>query len=182
MKRFLLIVVLLPAVACASASGKTKPSDRPALAVPAPPPRIVESTSAPEPTSDAAETPQTPSANPAGARPPVRPPTAREVSPKLPATEGRSEAQAEPPSTPPPQLRTTESGGAEKTARATIDRARQILNTVNFGPLSNERKKAYNDVKKFADQADDALKRGNVVLAQSRAAKAETLAKELAGR
>jgi hypothetical protein len=64
--------------------------------------------------------------------------------------------------------------------RSTIDRARQILATVDYRKLTPMRRKAYDDAKKFADQADDALKQGNVVFAQGVAGKAETLAKELA--
>jgi len=48
--------------------------------------------------------------------------------------------------------------------------------------LSNERKKAYKDAQLFLQQAEDALKDGNIVLAQAVATKAETLARELAGR
>ena len=85
----------------------------------------------------------------------------------------------------PPQLRTPQTADgteAEKTVRTTIDRARNVLNTVNFNPLSNERKKAYNDAKAFIQQAEDAAKQGNYVFAQSLANKAETLATELAGK
>ena len=63
-----------------------------------------------------------------------------------------------------------------------IESARNTLNSVNFGPLSKERKKAYNDAKLFLQQAEDALKDGNLVFAESMAKKAETLDKELAGR
>jgi len=97
-----------------------------------------------------------------------------------------------PPVEPPPapvapaaQLRTPQTAdtdGAAKAVQATLDRARNTLATVNFGPLSNERKKAYNDAKLFMQQAEDALKQGNFVFAQGVATKAETLAKELAGR
>lgn len=66
--------------------------------------------------------------------------------------------------------------------RTTIDTARTILNNVNFGPLSDARKKAYNDAKLFLQQAEDALKDGNLAFAQGVATKAETLARELAGR
>jgi hypothetical protein len=90
-----------------------------------------------------------------------------------------------PPVTPHAQLRTpqtADTSGAAKNVQATIDSARGILNTVNYGPLSNERKKAYNDVKLFLQQAEDALKQANFAFAQGVARKAETLAKELAGR
>ncbi len=63
-----------------------------------------------------------------------------------------------------------------------IDTARGILNSVNFAALSKERKNAYNDVKRLLQQAEDALRQGNFGIAQGVASKAETLAKELAGR
>jgi phage shock protein A len=53
---------------------------------------------------------------------------------------------------------------------------------VNFNRLSNERKKAYNDAKMYLQQAEDALKQGNFVFAQNIANKAESLARELAGK
>jgi hypothetical protein len=90
-----------------------------------------------------------------------------------------------PPAAPPAQLRTpqtADTSGAARTVRTTIDTARALLNTVNFGPLSNDRKKAYNDAKLLMQQAEDALKEGNLGFAQGVASKAETLARELAGR
>jgi hypothetical protein len=83
------------------------------------------------------------------------------------------------------QLRTpqtADTSAAAKSVRTTIDTARGILNGVNFGPLSNVRKKAYNDAKLLLQQAEDAVKEGNLAFAQGLANKAETLAKELAGR
>lgn len=176
---------------CASAQAQA-PADRPALMVPAPPPRIIE---------PAAESILEPVADLPGAASPTRQgrSTPRDASPKPPATESKPEAKAgeqkpiEPPPVEPspqpvqqnPQLRTpqtADTSGAAKTVRATIDTARGILNTVNFGPLSNERKKAYNDAKLFLQQAEDALKQGSLAFAQAVANKAETLARELAGR
>lgn len=173
---------------CASAQAKGKPADRPALMVPPPPPRAIE---------PAVEVPLEPVAE----LPPSSPsPRTRPTAPKPAPGEARPEAKAgdqkpvEPPAvetlTPPaspstPQLRTpqtADTSGAAKNVRATIDSARALLNTVNYGPLSNERKKAYNDVKLFIQQAEDALKQGNLVFAQGVATKAETLARELAGR
>ena len=84
-----------------------------------------------------------------------------------------------------PQLRTPQTADgteAERTVRATLERAKRLLGTVNYNPLSNERKKAYNDAKAFIQQAEDALKQSNYVFAQSLSTKAETLAIELAGR
>jgi hypothetical protein len=77
---------------------------------------------------------------------------------------------------------TADTSAAAKSVRTTIDTARGTLNGVNFGLLSNVRKKAYNDAKLLIQQAEDALKEGNLAFAQGLATKAETLAKELAGR
>ena len=101
------------------------------------------------------------------------------------ATPAEPPVTAPPPAAPPgpaPQLRTAESLGTEATVRATIDHTRQILGTVDYRQLNAVLKKAYDDAKKFADQADEALKQGNVVFALGVAGKAETLAKELARR
>ncbi len=83
------------------------------------------------------------------------------------------------------QLRTpqtADTSGAARSIRAAIDTARGILNRVDYGPLSNELKKAYNDAKVFLQQAEDALKEGNFAFAQGVVKKADTLAKELAIR
>ena len=90
-----------------------------------------------------------------------------------------------PPVTPPAQLstpQTANSSAAARAVRVTIDKATYLLGSVNYGPLSNERKKAYDDAKRFLQQAEDALKQNNFVFAQAVATKAETLARELAGR
>jgi hypothetical protein len=97
-------------------------------------------------------------------------------------------AETPPPPAPPPsnaQLLTpqiADTSAAARAVRTTIDKANKTLSSVDFGPLSNERKKAYNDAKLFMQQAEDALKEGNIVYAQAVAAKAETIARELAGR
>ncbi len=111
----------------------------------------------------------------------------RDVPAKPPAADSKPETKPdqpgpEPKTEPVPQLRPTDSGGAAKAARDTLDSARRILSTVDYRPLSRERKKAYDDARRFADEADAALKQGNVVYAQAVATKAETLAKQLAGR
>ncbi len=185
-----LIVLAAAAGACASAQTK---ADQPGLVIPPPPPHVVPINSEPivEPVGDIPGPP-----SPAGA--PATRNTgrgSRETAPR-PQVNDKPEtkpdavvpppdpAPAAPPApvTPPPQLRTAESSGAEGSVRAAIDRTRQLLGTVDYRQLSNIRKKAYDDAKKFADQADEALKQGNVVFAQGVAGKAETLAKELAGR
>lgn len=173
-------MVVLPLTGCASVQAKSKPADRPALNVPAPPARIIEPTPEPQPepvtelppatpanrsTRPPASRPETTAARPAETPPPVEP--SPPVAPP-----------AAPPRTPP----LVDTSGAAKTVRTTIDTARSLLNGVNFAPLSTERKKAYNDAKLLIQQAEDALKEGNLAFAQGVASKAETLARELAGR
>jgi hypothetical protein len=182
MRKLFLIapIVGLVAAGCASASAKGKSADAPALNVPPPPPRMIEP--APEPPPEpVGEMPTPPSSTPA-ARPGR--PASREVPPKPEAPPAPTPKADEPPASPPApnaQLRTPQTSdmNAANAVRATIERAKNTLSTVNYGPLSNERKKAYNDSKQFIVQAEDALKQGNIVFAQAVAAKAETLAREI---
>jgi hypothetical protein len=200
MKKLLIatpLIVLAPLLglgACASASATSKASE-PALVIPPPPPHVVRITPEPvvlDPVADI------PAATTAGTAPRTGR-GVRDTPPRQTATDAKPDpkpgAEATPPpvdpvpspapATPPgptPQLRIAESPGTEGTVRATIDRTRQILGTVDYRQLNPVLKKAYDDAKKFADQADDALKQGNVVFAQGVAGKAETLAKELARR
>ncbi len=179
---------LVTSAGCASVQAKSKPADRPALIVPPPPPRIIEPTDVPpEPVGDLPSSPGSavsrPS-RPAAPKPPESKPEVKtdpqpEVSPK-PESSKPAEAKADAAQLRTP--RTADTSGAARSVRATIDTARGILNTVNFGPLSNELKKAYNDAKLFLQQAEEALKQGNFAFAQGVATKAETLARELAGR
>jgi hypothetical protein len=189
MKKLLVIVpaFALLAAGCASLSAKA-PAERPALVVPAPPPRVIEPAVElpPEPVDDLPP--------PAGTPPPVSPPRSgrpreapRTAAEKPPDPKPVEAPPAVEPPPPPPaaQLRTpqtADTSGAAKTVRTTIDTAQGLLNTVNYQTISNERKKAYNDAKKLLEQAEEALKKSDLVFAQGVATKAETLAKELAGR
>ena len=188
----LIPLVGLVAAGCACASAKA-PADRPALVVPPPPPRVIEPAPEPPTPEPVSDIPPAPSPTPPG-----RPGRPASREPKTQVNENKTEPKAEtkpaepviepvapPPPQPPPQLRTPEtsdSTGAAKTVRATIERAKNFLGTVDYGPLSNDRKKAYNDAKLFIVQAEDGLKQGNGVFAQGVATKAETLARELAGK
>jgi outer membrane biosynthesis protein TonB len=187
---------LLSTVTACSVPLKAKvPVERPPLDVPPPPPRVVEP--APVPDDSPQPVPDLPPP-PAPARPakPTQPrpnnnstPAEAKPEPKpdqAPPTDSTATPATTTPAAPAvPQLRTPQTADgseAEKTVRATLDRAKTVLGGVNFNPLSNERKKAYNDAKAFIQQAEDALKQGNYVFAQGVATKAETLAHELAGR
>lgn len=194
MRRLLLVTPLVVlAAGCASASGGN-PADRPDLVVPPPPAHVVPIT--PEPVIEpVADVPAPPSASAPAGRGAGR--ASRETPPKPAASEAKPEAkpgetkpdtaaEAAPPATPPPapapQLRTAESSGAEAAVRGAIERTRNLLNSIDYRLLTPARRKAYDDAKGFAQQAEDALKAGNMVFAQSVATKAEALAKELAGK
>src|SRR4051794_19509989 len=184
--RKLLVVISLVALAplvsaCASASAKTNPADRPPLSVPPPPPRVIEAAPQPDPVPD-----PVPELPPAPAPPPrsrqTRDSGQRQEPAKSPDSKPGEPTPAEPvgpapaPAPPAPQLRTpqtADSSEAEKNVRSTIERAHKSLAGVNYGPLNNERKKAYNDAKLFIQQAEEALKQGNFVYAQGVATKAE---------
>ena len=184
-------VVLAPLLA-ACASTQAKGTVTTALDVPPPPPHVVELPA--EPLEPVAEIPNAPGGTSPSAARPARPAAPKPDPSKTepPKTDTPAAAPAPPPETPAPvappppnpQLRTPQTAdtSAAASVRTTIDRAKNTLNSVNYGPLSNERKKAYDNAKLFIQQAEDALKEGNIVFAQANASKAETLAKELAGR
>src|SRR5262245_13487212 len=184
MKRALLLFVVLPAAACASAKAKA-PEVRPPLTVPAPPPRVIEplpSTEAPslEPVGDlpAAPTPPAP-------RPRQQPPRDQaKVEPKpenKPETPPETTAPATPAATPVPPLRTGNTADgpeAVKQVRDVMERANRMLSSIDCRNLGNERKANYDSAKSFIKQADDALKTGNAVYARSLADNAERIARD----
>jgi outer membrane biosynthesis protein TonB len=179
------LIVLVPLLAaCASASAKTKPVEMPPMSVPPPPPRVIEPTPRPEPTPEpVADWPPAPTAKPSRPARETREPAKPEAKP--PEAQEAPQQPAPVPQPPPTQLRTPATANdteAENAIRGSIDRGRNLLASVNFPMLSNERKKAYNDAKMFLDQAEAALKQGNYVFAQGVANKGELLPHDLAGR
>ena len=201
MKKLVLALPLMALLAapllvggCASASAKGKGRDAPSLNVPPAPARVIEP--APDPLPEpVAELPPVAPAVPAtataprpnrGNRPPASgaDPKATEQKPVEAVTPPDPAPVPQPPTAPPAQLQTPQSAdtNAARAVRATIDRANGLLNGIDPRPLNTVRKKAYDDAKRFAQQAENALKEGNIVFAQAVAVKAETLAKELAGR
>lgn len=180
-----LLGLLVLASACASTVKAKAPVERPNLEVPPPPPRVIEPApvpeTPPEPVPDLPPPPAPAKPRPTPPRQPAEPkaePKPEQTTPETAPAGGQAQPEV-------PQLRTPQTADgteAERTVRATLERAKSVLGTVNYNPLSNERKKAYNDAKAFIQQAEDALKQKNYVFAQSLSTKAETLATELAGR
>jgi len=190
MRKLLLLPLAasLMAGACAAVSAKGKSRDLPPLNMPAPPARVIEPSPEPppEPVNDlpvvAPMPPPTPS--PRASRPAPRPQTEKPAEKPVDPVPDPPQPVAQPPVQPAAQLRTpqTADASASRAVQATIDRANQMLLGVDYRLLSNERKKAYDDAKQFIREADGAIKQGNLVFAQGVATKAETLARELAGK
>jgi outer membrane biosynthesis protein TonB len=179
----LLVVLTALSGACVTTRAAT-PADRPALVVPPPPPRVIT----PPPVAETTPQPEPVGELPTASKPPARPrpPQPKEPVKPDPKPETPPDTAPIPPVTPPlaqPQLRVPESGDASaRQVRDIIERTRRMLLGIDYGPLSDVRKKAYDDAKIFAQQAEDALKLNNVVFAKELADKAERLAKELQGR
>jgi len=193
MKKVVLALPLIALMASGCASVSAKGKDAPALNVPPAPPRVLEPVADPLP-EPVAELPATAPATPPNTtaprpnrgrenRPPATPdPKAGEQKPLEPVTP--PDPVPPPPAQPPAQLQTPQTAdtNAVRAVRAMIDRANGLLSEIDYRLLNSVRKKAYDDVKRFVQQAEGALKEGNVVFAQAVATKAETLARELAGR
>ena len=171
---------------CMRAQARTAP-DGPPLEVPAPPARVIAP--ADEPIASAPAEPLEPAPAPSStSRRPIRrtPANASEVPQKpepTPAAEPQL-PQANPPepavAAPVPTLRAP--GSAEKPIRDLVVRAQRDLSRVDYAKLTEAGKTQYEQSKRFAQQAEQALKDQNFVFAQTLAEKAANLAAELSGR
>jgi len=181
---YLLAVVALSA--CAHGEAKTV-AELPPLDMPAAPPRVVEATEPQQPAvvslPDEPRTSLRPRPTPAAQRPADRPaetPKTDQV-----ATEP-SHPVEEPPKTPQPTtLQTTPTqreGEVERRVRILIAQAMNDLNRVNYQALNVDARNQYDTAKRFATQAEDALRARNLVFANNLADKAAALAAQLLGR
>ena len=183
------LVAIVASSACVTTTGETVVS-RPALEVPPAPPRVITPLPLPEPPPV-----EEPVEDPAVVKPPTPPKPKPAPNNSKPADPKQEPPPIEPvppvapppapTGPPPPTLSTPPQGDANALSRQirdNIERTRRTLDKINYGPLSNDRKKAYDDAKLFATQAEDALKVSNLVFAKELADKAERLAKELQGR
>jgi hypothetical protein len=180
----LVLLTALHGVGCA----KKKPEavlDGPALAMPLPPPRVfapVEEpivTPPPAPEVVATEPPKPPQRPPA--RRPAPAPAAEAAKPE---PEPAAPVVASPaPPEPGRELRPAAAAdaSAERQARDLLQRAKNDLARVTYARLSNEGRSQYDQAKRFAEQADQAIKERNFVFAATLAEKAATLASQLGG-
>ena len=178
------LALLLAISGCAKAKAATVP-DGPPLAVPLPPPReigpIEEVAARPAPASPAPAEPTAAAPPRTPARPPARPdpktespaPVAAQPPPPAPATPEGREIRAVP---------STAAAAEERKVKEVLGRASKDLSRVNYQRLTAQGKSQYDQSKRFAEQAEQAIKERNFVYAMTLADKAATLAAELAGR
>jgi outer membrane biosynthesis protein TonB len=156
------------------------------LAVPPPPERDIESTDVEAPPPPPPEpTPEAPRTAPPRPRPapPREQPRAEPPKPEPPPTEAPKPEEA-PRGTPSPLQTTpaTAEGELERGVRATLTRAANELNRIDYRGLNADAKIQYDTAKRFIKQADDAVRSKNLVFAKNLADKAATIADQLAGR
>jgi len=189
--RFLysLLAVSVLASGCAKAHAKTTP-DAP-LDVPLPPTRDVEPAESDAPpgvplvTEPARNLPPRPRPAPA---PPPRPETPRTETPRTEPPKPETPAEVKPVEEaphPPTTLQTTPTtaeGDVERAIRATLTRATNELNRIDYRTLNPDARDQYDTAKRFIRNADEAVKNKNLVFAKTVADKAASIAAQLAGR
>jgi hypothetical protein len=173
--------------ACAHGQAKTL-VELPPLDMPVPPPRVVE----------ASEPPQTPVVSlPDEPRVSLRPRPAPAQRPDTASRPAVDPPKTEPPASEPPRTTTDETpkpptslqttptqreGEVERRVRTLIAQAMNDLNRVNYQALNTDARNQYDTAKRFAGQAEDALRARNLVFASNLADKAAALAAQLLGR
>ena len=153
------------------------PPVMPELVPPPPPPRVVERfpdepvpTIAPSPVENALLVPPE--------RPPVRPPSKPEPPTKPEPEPVPVEPERPPPSQPALTLRPAPGVAAktEASIRTLLDTAQRDLNRVNYAALNADGQAQFLTARRFKEQAEDALKAGNLLFASKLADKAATMA------
>jgi len=181
----------LSLLACAGAAGCAKAQARTAdgapLEMPTPPPRILAPVEEPpvatvEPVEPAPSPPRTtprPVTRGNGRTEPAQKPEAAAEPP--PAQVTVPPAETTPPE-PARVLRAPGGAAAEAGIRQRLTLAQRNLRRVDYGKLSADGRAVYDQSKRFAEQAEQALKDQNLVFAATLADKAATLSAELQGR
>ena len=182
-----LVVMSMAAAGCSRISARTVTAPPPPLDIPSPPPRVVETADAETPS------PGTLVDAPSGAAPSSRRPPPRIETPK-PDPPKQEPPPAPPAEAPPPAepakpvstLQTTppdREPALEQEIRTRLAAANRDLNRVDYKALSNDAKLQYDQAKRFATQAEEAMiKKGNLVFARTLADNAANIAAQLAGR
>jgi hypothetical protein len=175
-------------VSCAHGQAKTI-VELPPLDMPSAPPRIVEAVEPQQPAVVSLPDEQRTSLRPRPAAPAQRTTDAQRPAeppkPEQPVADQPPAAQ-EPPKIPPQTtLQTTPTqreGEVERHVRILIAQAMNDLNRVNYQALNVDARNQYDTAKRFATQAEEALRARNLVFASNLADKAAALAAQLLGR
>lgn len=176
MQRVQLIALAIAASAlsagCTRAQAKTEP-EMPLLAPPPPPPRVVEAYVEP-PVESSDPRPAESTLAEAPPRVPARPPTSKPET-------NKPETTREPdrPVPPTPALTLKPAPGAETTSasiRGLLGKASRDLERIKYAALDADGRVQYDTARRFLQQADEALKNGNLALAGKLADKAATMA------
>lgn len=182
----LLVVCLLAGGAGACAHGQAPAlAELPPLEMPAPPPRVVETIEPPLEPSQLPDEPVTPLRPRPTPAPRADNPRTPEPPKPVPPPEPTRTTDDSPRQPPPTTLQTTPTqreGQVERRVRALIAQATADLNRVNYQALNTDARNQYDMAKRFASQAEDALRTRNLVFASNLADKAAALAAQLLGR
>lgn len=176
----LIVPVAVAGTACRTARA-AEPIERPALEVPPPPPRVIIPMPGPnvlprlEPVE---ELPVTSDKSPTRPRPNREKPDPNKPDPKIELVDPPAQPAA--PVTPPLRLENPNSAQLSSQVRDTLARARAIIDGIDRNSLTSEpRKKAYDQAKLFAVEAEEAIQKNNLVYAKEVADKAERLASSI---
>lgn len=175
----LLVAVVAGGAACRTVSA-TAPIERPALDVPPPPPRVIIPIPGPVPPrlEPVEELPVTTEKSPTRGRANRDKTDPGKPDPKIEPVEPPAPPPA--PVVPPLRLENPNAAQLSNQVRDTLARARAIIDGIERNSLGSEpRKKAYDQAKLFAEEAEDAIQKNNLVYAKEVAEKAERLASSI---
>jgi type IV secretory pathway VirB10-like protein len=167
----------LAVAGCGTKAGAQTVPDGPPLAVPLPPAHEI----AIEQVVEAAPPEPPPVLEPAPPVPPKPTVTRTQVSPEREKPAPVAAQPATAPQTPPAEATTVRAASAadERRVREQLSKAATDLNRVDYKRLSTEGKSQYDQSKRFSDEAQQAIKVRDFLLALTLADKAATLAAEL---
>lgn len=185
-------IAFLPIVVCACSTSAcfglraravTAPEP---LDMPEPPPRVVEvrEPDVPPPIPLPEEPVRTTPTRPGPSRPATEParPAQASAPPETPADAAKPEELTPRPATTLQTTPTQREEEVERRIRGQLDQALADLNRINYQALTSDGRTQYEQAKRFVSQARDALRDKNLVLSNSLADKAATLATQLSGR
>jgi hypothetical protein len=178
-KAYRCLGVLATVFAAACSANPARTSAAVPLVIPEPPPRVAMD---PVPSAEPpAEAVPVPASRPTASIPTTAPPrtAAAAPAPVPPATPATTQIIEPPRTPPPPDLLPAGPAGLTPTAgqvRDAMNRTKQKLDAIDRRRLNSGKRADYDSARRFLAQAEAAVKVNNLMLADSSAEKAETLA------